>query len=562
MEPNTNQNPQENLEPTPNPQFNAAPGPSPQPPLPPVPAPEPASSSVAPLSAQPITAPAPAPEPPSPPASTTVIPPQASSAASPTNVTPNSNPNPTPVVMVGGDFAPDPGPPIEVNNPAKPVVGGPNRWKSKKMLIVLAIPFLLVGGASAFYFGYYMNPNLIYSQSMSNTGKGYDKLISYIDAQSKAGKRSYTGDGKYSYKSGGFSSDGKLAFKSDSNNGVLTFDVGASGMRVNAEIRTFKSSANTPDVYIKASGIKGLGGFSGSPEIDAAVNKLDNTWIFVDHTLIDGALNQGGNNEQAGPSREEIMDAARGFGRVNQEYVFTTDKDKAVTTIVKKHGTETAEGQKAYRYTISLKKENVKKYIDAQRQALKVSKMGAWLKKNNYDKDVYRSFDDAKKSADKIKSSDTFDIYMDVSRRIIYKVRLPDNKDPANNYADIGLDYKGGDRYPFFVSGKSKSSDEQTTGRFSITLDTSTDAIEFKANLKGNGSTGVLSASFNYRPTTQKITIQKPAAARNLSEVLQELGLGGALNQSPATLPNTGSLQGGIDSQQNFDVRALHRLFN
>ncbi len=66
------------------------------------------------------------------------------------------------------------------------------------------------------------------------------------------------------------------------------------------------------------------------------------------------------------------------------------------------------------------RKKTLKNNITAQRDALKASKLGAWIKHNKYDTYVYPGFDSIKKSADGIKDKDTFDIWMDVNQRIVY----------------------------------------------------------------------------------------------------------------------------------------------
>ena len=52
------------------------------------------------------------------------------------------------------------------------------------------------------------------------------------------------------------------------------------------------------------------------------------------------------------------------------------------------------------------------------------------------------------KSTKDIKDSDTYDVWMDTSQRILYKVRFKYKDNPAANYVDIGLGYKGGSDYP------------------------------------------------------------------------------------------------------------------
>lgn len=402
-------------------------------------------------------------------------------------------------------------------------------WRSKKVLMTVAAIVVVLAGAG-YYFGYKTNPSVIYSQSLSNTGKGYDKLITYVDQQSKLKSKGAVGSGSYKYTSPDFTSDGTLTYKSDDQNGEFTVDVGLAGQRVNADFRAIKSAATTPDFYIKVNGIKGLGTMLGTPELDAKLASLDNSWVVIDHTLIDSLAGMS-SKAASQPTREQILDEARAFGKVNQQYVFTTQKDKAVTKVVKKHGLETVDGHKTYHYTVALQKENVKKYITAQRDALKSSKLGDWIKKNNYDSYVYPGFNSLKQSANGIKSSDTFDIWMDVNQHIVYKVRLSDTKNPADNYADIGLDYKGGDNYPFFISTSSKEDGKLDIGSLKATLNTKTGAVNFKMNIKGDGSgVGTLISDFTFKPSNGAVHIDKPANAKPLSQAISELGYGDMFN--------------------------------
>lgn len=354
-------------------------------------------------------------------------------------------------------------------------------------------------------------------------------MIDYVDQQSKQTNRSYVGAGTYKIDSPSFATDGKIGYKGNAVEGELTLDVGLGTTRVAAEMRTVKSTGETPDLYIKATGLNGLGDLMGAPaDITAKLNQLNDSWIVVDHTLIDN-INKAtaANSETATPTREDILDEARAFGKVNQEYVFSTDKDKAITKVVKKHGKEKIDGHNTYHYTVGLEKENVKKYITAQRDALQGSKLGAWLKKYNYQEDVYRAFDEARKSADSIKSDDTFDIWMDIDNRIVYKLRFAGDKNAAKNFVDLGLNYKGGDSYPFFFSGKNEAGGQDLTYSFVTTLNTKTEATDLKFNLNVGGSgEGSISANFNYKPSSTPIKIEAPTGAKPLAQVFNELGYG------------------------------------
>lgn len=465
-------------------------------------------------------------------------------------------PQPTVMVGDGGMPVPDSGQVFTATNPAAPQASG--RKISKRMLIpiIAASTFLvLAGGAAAFYFGYYMNPSVIYSQSLGDTGKGYDKLVTYADQQSKLGIKGYTGSGSYQYKGSDSSVDGKVVFKASGDNSDVAFDVGTSGVRVNTDIRTIKSGKTTPDIYLKFGGIKGLGTMIGSPELDPELAKLDNNWIVIDHTFIDSLNAQSGQSSgSSSPTRDQVLDEARAFGKVNQEYLFTTAKDKAVTKVVKKLGAETVDGHKTYHYLIALQKDNVKKYILAQRDALKSSKLDDWLKKNDYESSVISSFDDAADSTKDIKSSDTYDIWMDVSHRVVYKVRVKDKSsgtqpinggsaNPADNYVDFGLNYKGGDDYPFFIAGKSKDSGQTTDYSFVTDVNTKTSKVNFKFDLKDSGSySDSVAADFSVQTSGSVIRIDKPANAIPVAQVLNDLGLGDLIGGGGAASDGTSPL--------------------
>jgi hypothetical protein len=194
-----------------------------------------------------------------------------------------------------------------------------------------------------------------------------------------------------------------------------------------------------------------------------------------------------------------------------------------------------------------LVKENVKKYLTAQRDALKASKLNDWLKANNYENYVAMAYDSMVQAADGIKSSATFDLWADTSHRLIYKIRVADTKDPSNNYADFGLDYKGGSDYPFFIKFNSKQAGDATNGSFVVTLNTDTNATSVDASVKGSGTSSFnFKANLKAQPTNSVKPITAPTGAIKLTQVLNQLGLGSYLNLlggSGLTTPSSSTLK-------------------
>jgi len=512
-----------------------------------------------------------------PPTASPVISPTAAPAA-PTAIPPAAPPEPpiippsptteAPGVVVGSDvssaetvqpFA-QPTAPVQPLAPAVVTSGRlQSRLKQPRVRAGLLGLLVLIVGAAAFYFGYYNNPSVIYSQGLSRTGKGYDKLINYVDQQSQAKYKSSTGEGSYKLNAGGTVVDGKLAFKGDGNNGEFSFDIGAAGTRVSVDARAIKAS-DSADLYLKASGLKGLGSLAGAPDFDAKLAQLDNNWVFIDHTLLESLNSSAEKSTFSPPSRQQVLDELKAFGKVNQQYVFTGNKNKAVMKVVKHIGSEKLDGVKTEHYTVALRKDKVKQYFEAQQAALKASKLNDWLKANNYESGADSLFKELIASTDTIKDSDTFDIWINTSHRILYKVRLTDTKN-TKQFVDFGLAYKGGDEYPFFIGGSSPSGDQSTEYKLTATLNSKANSLKLGMQLNGLGlAAGSLQADFTFKPGNESVTVDKPAAAKPLPQVLSDLGYGDLLTELQAM--SAGAASGGVssraaDSKRQVDARAL-----
>lgn len=439
--------------------------------------------------------------------------------------------------------------------PVAPLAQPPRKRLNKKLLLLILLPLLIVAGAAAFYFGYYNNPEMIFKRGLSNTGKGYDRLVSYVDEEAQKGYKSTIGTGSYEVDLPELKTDGDLGYKGNDRDGQLTFDIGLGSSRVDTDVRLFLSDNDTPDIYAKASGLKGLGSSFDMPELDPQLDVLNDNWIFIDHTLFDNAYASTGLDSEAvfkQPTREQLLDEAKAFGGINQEYLFSTKDDKAVLKVKEKLGRETVDGHKTYRYRVNLDKANLKKYIKAQRDALKTSKLNGWLKDNDIDaKAIDDTFDSMVQQANNIKESDTFDLWIDTSNNVIYKVRFSDDKsNAAREYVDLGLDYKGGDDFPFFVTGRVEDeADGMTNITFVLNLNTKSGVMDYKFDIKNNGpEAGSMSFKLNVKPSTKDVKIDRPANAKPLAEVLSELGYPELATQlqelsagtAPATLPATG----------------------
>jgi hypothetical protein len=407
-----------------------------------------------------------------------------------------------------------------------PVVRSKNPLKRlpKRAIVALGILLVLTIGCLAFYFGFYANSSLLYKQALSNSGVAYNALIDYAKGQSStAAASSATIAGSYSFKSTAVNVDGKINSKGDTKNSELTFDVGILGNRVNFDVRTLKApTGTTPDVYVKADGITGFGELlTGSAQAGAKVDALNGKWIAVDHSYID-SLQQSSpvavSPVIAAPTKAQVYDEATAIGKVNKEYLFSTDKNKAVTTVLKTYGMETIDGHKLYHYKVGFVKANVKKYVIAQKDALKASSLSTWIAANNYQAQVDTAFAQIADSTDKISASDSVDLWADLNSRTIYKTRVVDPT-AATSYVEAGLNFKRGDKtFKYFLNGVSSSA------RFALNLDldsvTNSATFAINGTIGSGASAGKLAANFTFKPTTEKFVIEKPTVSYTAAQVM------------------------------------------
>ena len=413
---------------------------------------------------------------------------------------------------------------------------GPGKRHFPIMLLAIVSVLVLIFGGSAYaYFGYYMSPSTVWKDSLSNTGKGYDSLITYLNTQSKTHYSGVKENGSFTLSSDGTNFDGSVMAQSYNNNATASVKLDLGVSKIDLEARTVPAGTNAADIYLQVNGIKSIEqslGTNFGPQID----NLDGQWIVVDHNLIadleQQLLKQQGNKPQLHWS--DINSFLVSAGQVNQQYVFTTNPSKSVTKIVKTYGKETVDGHKTIHYQVGFVKANVKAYITAMCGALSDSGLGTYIKAQT-GQAVKDSSDckDAENSADQIKSSDTVDVWADASHRILYKVRVSDpSNNPAQNFVDVGLNYTGGSSYPFFINEQNKDSSD--TGSFSVVATLDSKANTLKAVVKGSdkgASSFSLNGNFTVSPSNQKLSESAPSKAIPITTVINNLGLGPYLDQ-------------------------------
>jgi hypothetical protein len=434
-----------------------------------------------------------------------------------------------------------------------PNVAGPapmqkSRWPKKRLaLLAVGLVVLLGGSASAYYFGVVVpnNPENLWQTALDRTAKGYDELVKYADTNKDAKGVHVSGDYKVE---GSYTTDGTFDVQTYEKNGLVKFDVGVVGSRVNVEGR-FIAAANSdnPDIYVKATGIKGLGSMLG--EFAPLAQQYDDQWIFVDHTLLDNlestALKQAGDKNAAPATTltgDDVTKIAQAVGEINKEYIFTTDSNKAVLTVVKQVGKEQKDGRSVYHYETGIHKQHAKDYVNALVDRLQ-NTPATKLTNGQKIRDAV-DVDSMLKSIDNYKDSDTAHVYVDMKTKLIGIVRI-DTGDKKQDYIEVSQNYQGGDVVPFKLALSNNENDGATTMVMGLNINKKSNTADGNLAVEGPGEKGEKTKAnmkFTVSPNNKALDVQKPQNAKSIYELL-----------GPAM---SGMLSGSVDDTSNSGANA------
>ncbi|CAN5400312.1 hypothetical protein BH09PAT4_BH09PAT4_00670 [soil metagenome] len=434
---------------------------------------------------------------------------------------------------------------------------GPRFGGKKRIFAAGLAVFLLLSLGAGYVFAFYIpnKPENVWKTSLVNTGKAYDMLSEYATKNKDA--KGVKIEGSYKLK-GSFVSDGSLSGQSVGQDGQVSGSFSAVGLKLGFDLRTFKSSGETPDLYFKLTGLQGLGGLLGgaNAEMTSVINSINNQWFLVDHSLFE-QFNTSASKTQF--TKADADNFLKAVGNPSKEYLFTADSDKAVLVLKDTIGSEKKDGRNTYHYKVAYDNAHLGAYLNALCTSLNKDKIGKLVASGQ--------LGDCKELARKAtntKNAETADVWVDKHTKLVHVVRFSDPKD-ANNYLEVGQDYQGGDTIPFSLKVNSKQGNTTTTANVTGTLNTkaNTFAIEGEFNMGGSqGENGTFSLKITPSNETT-LKVDKPANAKTIIQLLNSLGLGSVLGS--ATTSGSGSTVGtytGVqakarDSQRQADINSL-----
>lgn len=439
--------------------------------------------------------------------------------------------------------------------------------RSKKLPLIIGGALAGVALIGGLVFGWYLpnTPSNVYSTGINRSGKAISSLITEASSQSKldaikastitgsldatVGTGHYTGDITTSFDEKDLTAGLKITTKADGQSTDLSADV----------LSQIKSGKTYPDIFFKLSGIKSLGVDAYYP----GVSDFDGKWISVSSDYLESI---GGNylkttdNTQKQITSADISEVARAAADVTQQYLFSTNTDKAVFEKRSFVGKETLDDTSVYHYKVGVN--------TAHAQAYCVALTNSFIATNAYKKVTGASASEiaeSKKSAadgckqstkDALKTGGSYDMWIDGHYKLIYKIRVYAN-DKSGNYTDVGQRYKGNKVLTLFAT--SHDAKNKADGRFEVTTNLGSNRTDGSLTYKTNASSDVpVNISLKFRATVDSKAVQvtPPTTSVPLSDVLSRLGLGatsdGTIN--PASPVITAKAE---DTRRQVDILSI-----
>ncbi len=505
-----------------------------------------------------------------------------------------------------------PQPAVPVNTYATPTGSGPlpslNQKKSMKPFIFASVfaSLLILAGTAAYVFGIYIpnKPENVWSTGLSRTGQEAQAVVDKItdpEAFNSLSKNKLMVAGEVNTNDGKFKFNLDSAFdqtKSDSN---LSFDASAGAatdqnINLQAKVKTnIQEDSVFPNVYFQISGFSALGLDSFIP----GINDYESKWIAVEQDFYKDTISDLGDveeNDISNVTQQDIVSIIDDVVGVSQDYIFTTDSERAVIVLEEFIATEESEGITANHYKASIDLEKATAFCIAVSDKLindnQAFRKIEGIKDSNIDekresakKDC--TYDDQEESREELEKP--FDIWMDNKHKIFHKVRFYEDLEKKNNktkeskasclqryaefdnrrdtstycdyyddqieegekYVEFGQIYDGNDSIMLFASQKNDTNNKNDYLRADLTIDINNltyNGVIAYADTTDENKTANAKVTISTEPYTEEINADRPESAANLQDVIDDLNSRSRAQQS------FGPQELGLNTEENNEA--------
>ena len=410
-------------------------------------------------------------------------------------------------------------------NPKKPI------FKSKKFIIPVSIFLVLLIGGLGFYFLYWRNPNVIWSDFLNTSKVGYQQITKSLNASSNQKYAGYNIDGSLSIKDNGGSFSSSLSSKSNGLKTSSNLNLQDSNGKIVGDLITNQSGTSAfPDIYFRLNGSDYLKNqFSVNPSV---ISKYNNQWILIDHTLIDSSIGSILNSSSIDQKKISIVQAdiwkfISSSDALSSKYLFSTDSN-SILKVDKKVGFEKINTTEAYHYVVSINNDNLHKYLKELRDQLARSQAGKEIADTTGTQINNIITDD---SINNLKSDPNYkyEIWVNSTTHILTSFKYSTNN--GLEYTKIDLNWKlGSSTIPLNLEYYLKSTNSVDDLNLSLNLNTTNLKTTIGINYKNTDSinpanNSTISGSIAIQPTNDPVNVTIPNNPLKIEDLLNSLGI-------------------------------------
>lgn len=417
--------------------------------------------------------------------------------------------------------------------PITPVV--PNKKPKLTVLIIFAVSVLLLGSGAAAYMKFVVNsPENIWEKALQNTSAGYKEIVEISKQDpAKGGKI----EGSLSLTAP-LAASGSMKGSWYEQNSQISGSVDIAGVSADAEIRTIATDTDSADIYFKLDGLDSVMPLieAAQPELAPIVGEVNGNWYTADSTLLSSVLPAESANSTMTLSTDEIADIASKVGTVLDERLFTVDNTKAAVVVKDSVGREEFDGHDTFKYNLTVQEQQLKEFVTALEDALKGTALDSLVKDMTAD-DGVETPTDVDSILDSVDNPDyssfRAETWVDMKFKYIRNVRITpvDKEGKSEGYIDFGLDYSGGDVWPFSIGVTTTATEESAdtmNALFSLAFNKASKNLDLGFNLSGTIDSQKFEGNgkLNITPSNDTLNVEKPEGATSVVELLG-LVLGG-----------------------------------
>jgi len=407
----------------------------------------------------------------------------------------------------------------------------------KKPPVIGAIVLIvLIAGILGVYFGYYMNPSVIWSESLNNANTADTKFLSYMRTAAADKYAGASVNGTFSGKESGQSFSGDFNEKSYKGNDQINANINSNKINLNLQAIGIANKASSyPNVYLKVNGINDVGNLLG---LGSEFSSLNNQWIELNGNLISGMTNSLSTNKtNTNFNWSNIVQFLQNTEGIDKKYLFSTNSSYAVFRILKQQGFQTVNGVHTYLYDVGFNKTNLGDYGQAVCSSIENSSLSQSLSSliGSAPTDIKAYCGQLKTAVKNINANDNIEVWVNTSDRLVYQVKLPSIKGSGETY--VGLNYSNNNPslIPVFIEYSNNNHTSHESFNLNMTLSENTNTVNIAANLIDKSQFNAYNFKFNlsFKPNNSKLNIVAPSNTVPLTTVLSKLGFDNSISSTP-----------------------------